>query len=161
MKKLTGWLPALMFLCIPGIAGADTLIMEANDYEGQVIASTPVNNNTRLFLASQGIDVYNGETLKTTFNYEGLSYITFRLTDNAGVKDMVVSKLRLQENPVRESLNFIGYEGDATSLTVFDASGKIVVKNDSWRGEPINVSRLSPGIYFTVINNTTFKIIKK
>lgn len=162
MKKIIREILALSLLALPAVTHADTLFLQANDAEGNVFEETAVNDNSLLKLTQTGINVFNGSALKTTFPFEKLFSLTFRREGNAGIGALPsVASLRLRENPVAETLNIIGYEGEPVPVAVFDTGGHIMLKLNSWAGEPVNVAGLSSGIYFIMINNNTFKFIKK
>lgn len=162
MKKITRLLllGALSMVSYNGFA--NELKLSANDSSGNTIEKVTVALNSRITFNDEGICVYEGENLVASIPYTNLYDLTFNYEGGSGkVENVNVSPLRLKENPVKETLEFTGYEGESTPLSIFALNGTCRLRAENWNGEPVNVASLSPGIYFAIINNNTFKFIKK
>ncbi len=165
MNKPTRFLPLLAFLAIAGTAGAQDkmeLRVVANDSTASAIGETAVFLDSKLKFSESGVDVFQEETLKATFNYADVSNLKFRLVNLTGVKGIEAdAALRLRNNPVDDSLEVLGFSGNPVKLTVTDLRGAVRVSIPEWAGEAADVSELTPGLYFVTVNQTTLKFIKK
>ena len=138
------------------------LLVVANDADGAKITETPVNIESKIRFSESGVEVYTGETLSSTTPYAGLSSLKFAYGQGNGIASIAVEKnLRLRHNPVDDILEPIGLQAESACLSVTDLSGSIKVTVPEWRGEAIDVSQLTPGLYFVTIDKTTLKFIKK
>lgn len=165
MNKPTRFLALLAFAALSGTAVAQEnveLVVAASDADGEVKASSVVTLDSKLSFTKAGVDVYTGETLDLAIPYADIAKLTFRYDNKTGVETVDAhSALRLRNNPVAESLAFVGYNGDAASLVVTDLRGAVRASVSDWKGEAVNVSDLTPGLYFVTVDKTTFKFIKK
>lgn len=165
MKKSTGiYLACLAMACSSqAIAQEPSLMVEAHDAEGVVVAEAPVGLDSKLRFSAEGVEVYTGEALEAIFHYSALSNISFRYDDGSGAGQLVaVEALRLRNNPVDENLEFIGFVGDPVALSVCGLKGEVLKSVAQWSGEAIDVSSLAPGLYLVKAGQSaTFKFIKR
>lgn len=165
MNKPTRILALLAFAALSGTAMAQEkveLVVAASDADGEFVASSVVTMDSKLSFTKAGVEVYNGETLDLSLPYADIAKLTFRYSKNTGVATVVAnSGLRLRNNPVAESLAFVGFGEGVKNLVVTDLKGSIRVSIPEWKGEAVNVGDLTPGLYFVTVDKTTFKFIKK
>lgn len=65
-------------------------------------------------------------------------------------------------NPVGNHLTINNIEKMyGSDIYIYSITGLLVEKHTQWNGETINVSNLTPGVYFININSTTLKFIKQ
>ena len=96
-------------------------------------------------------DFYFSDVIKITFNEEGTSITT----PNA-------STASISPNPVKDNLMIQDAEKMyGSDICIYSVTGTLVSKHSQWNGESIDVSHLSPGIYFVNTNSTTLKFVKK
>ncbi len=96
-------------------------------------------------------DFYFSDVIKIAFNEEGTSITT----PNA-------STASISPNPVKDNLMIQDAEKMyGSDICIYSVTGTLVSKHSQWNGESINVSHLSPGIYFVNTNSTTLKFVKK
>ena len=163
MKKNTVSLLFAMLSMAGGTAWAEsqTLWITASNESDEILTEVAVTNDSKLRFSPEGIGVYDNDVLSSTIPYEDLFKLTFRYSNTTSVNAIESSWLRLRENPVGDVLEILGYEGEGTVLSLYDAGGRLCLENKEWRGETVNVSNLKAGIYFGIIDKITFKIIKK
>ncbi|MDE5870560.1 MAG: hypothetical protein K2H22_01235, partial [Muribaculaceae bacterium] len=127
------------------------------------MAEAPVDLESKLRFADDGVEVYSGEALTAVFHYADLKNVSFRYDSGSGVTPVASgSTLRLRENPVAESLAFVGFSGAPTSLTVCGLKGETLINVSGWSGECIDVSSLASGLYLAKVGEgATFKFIKR
>ena len=96
-------------------------------------------------------DFYFSDVIKIAFNEEGTSITT----PNA-------STASISPNPVKDNLMIQDAEKMyGFDICIYSVTGTLVSKHSQWNGESIDVSHLSPGIYFVNTNSTTLKFVKK
>lgn len=96
-------------------------------------------------------DFYFSDVIKIAFNEEGTSITT----PNA-------STASISPNPVKDNLMIQDAEKMyGSDICIYSVTGTLVCKHSQWNGESIDVSHLSPGIYFVNTNSTTLKFVKK
>ena len=135
----------------------------ANDSQGLAMAEVPVDLGSKLRFADEGVEVYSDESLTAVFHYSDLNTISFRYDTGSSVAGLdSETSLRLRSNPVAENLEFIGFSGESVSLSVCGLKGEPLINVAAWRGQPVDVSSLSPGLYLARIGESgTFKFIKR
>lgn len=165
MKKfiLSGAFLLLLGSSLNAFAAPDQLYVVANAEDGSKIGQAEVVEDGYLQFSGTAVEVYNASKSKVaSFDYNGLKSVSFTKDPESGITSLkAASSIRLKENPVFESLEIVGYDGNPSSLTVFDMKGGVMLKMEGWNNEAINVSSLQPGLYFVTINKTTLKFIKK
>ena len=96
-------------------------------------------------------DFYFSDVIKIAFNEEGTSITT----PNA-------STASISPNPVKDNLMIQDAEKMyGSDICIYSVTGTLISKHSQWNGESIDVSHLSPGIYFVNTNSTTLKFVKK
>lgn len=165
MKKTTR---ILLFSAVAAISfgawaqSGQMLFVVAKNAEGQAVAEAPVSTTSALAFSENGVEVLSDGTLSAVFNYKAIQSIGFRYDGTTAVESVTADEtLRLRQNPVPELLEFSSYPADAAALTITDLKGAVRTKIQNWSGEAVNVSSLTPGLYFVTVNNTTIKFIKK
>lgn len=134
----------------------------ANGSDGVASASSVVTIDSKLRFSKEGVEVYSGETLTCMFPYSATANLSFEYDKGTGVKMLDASGTwKLRSNPVAESLQPYGKSVDAARLTVTDLSGAVKITLPAWHGEAVDVSDMTPGLYFVTIDKTTLKFIKK
>ena len=96
-------------------------------------------------------DFYFSDVIKIAFNEEGTSITT-----------PDASTASISPNPVKD--NFMIQDAEkmyGSDICIYSVTGTLVSKHSQWNGESIDVSHLSPGIYFVNTNSTTLKFVKK
>ena len=165
MNRPTRILAVLALSAFAGTALAQQKVelkVVANDAEGAEVASSVVTVDSQLRFTAAGVDVYNDGSLEAAFPYADMSKLTFSYDTATGMAAVdAAQELRLRNNPVAESLEFVGFTGESACLSVADLSGAIKVYLPEWRGNAVDVSDFTPGLYFVTVDKTTFKFIKK
>ncbi|MBD5356636.1 MAG: T9SS type A sorting domain-containing protein [Bacteroides sp.] len=165
MNKPTRILSLLAFTAFAGCAWAQEdmkLKVVANDGEGNPVEETMVTVESKLRFTQNGVGVFDGDALTAEFNYADFATLSFYYDTLSSVSAVdAMTGLRLRNNPVAESLEFVGMTEKVAELTVIDLRGAVKVSVPEWKGEAINVNNLTPGLYFVTVNQKTFKFIKK
>ncbi len=161
MKQTRKLLALGALLCSCGAAMAQSdLLLVANPTEGNEEQSVPVYVGSTVTFTSQGVEVSGSQT--ATFTWGSFSTLSFKVGEATGIAENIVnSELRLRHNPAEYELEFVGYDGNAANLAVFDLNGRRHLTRNNWSGENVDITSLSPGVYFVTINNKTIKFIKK
>lgn len=138
------------------------LSVVANNADGVEIGKSTVTLESRLRFSDTGVEVYSGEMLTDVFHYADMANLKFSYQKGSGIAAIPESAgLRLRSNPVGDLLEPLGLSAESANLSVTDLGGKVYCSAPQWRGEPIDVSYLTPGLYLVTINKTTLKFIKK
>ena len=162
MKKITLLLAFFSMTVLPGTLHAADLYVVAKDANGNVVKEAKVSETSVLKFTGESVEVRSPQALEATFPYDAVNSLSFRYGEGAGVGAInVAGSMRLRENPVDSRLELMGFEGAPTSLIIFDSKGGIVNKIEKWNNQPVDVSSLTPGLYFVTVNKTTLKFIKK
>ena len=124
------------------------------------IATAPLTLDTRISFGASTIDIANEGTSALSIPYakaESISFVT-----ESGVQPILgVTGIRLLHNPVDTQLEVAGHDGTACRLSITSMSGMQMLSIKEWRGEAVNVSSLTPGIYLLNIDKKTIKFIKQ
>lgn len=165
MTKPTRFIALLAFSALAGITMAEEkteLNVVANGHDGTELAKTAVTLDSKLKFGETGVEVYSGETLVSVYPYADTANISFSYGDGTGVAEISqAGALRLRNNPVGETLELIGFDADSAPLSVVDLKGVVKISLSEWRGGAVDVSDLTPGLYFVTVNKSTLKFIKK
>ena len=96
-------------------------------------------------------DFYFSDIVKITFNEEGTS-----------IETQDVSTARINPNPAKDIVTIQNAEQMyGSDVCIYSITGMLIDKLPQWNGESIDVSNLSPGIYFINSNSTTLKFVKQ
>lgn len=154
---------AVSALSIPISAQEPTqLHVVASNADGVEIGKSTVTLESRLRFSESGVEVYSGEMLTDVFHYADMANLKFAYLQGTGIATIPASSgLHLRSNPVGDLLEPLGLSAESANLSVTDLGGKVYCSAPKWRGEPIDVSNLTPGLYLVTINKTTLKFIKK
>lgn len=124
----------------------------------------PLTADTKLSFTSEGFTVGDKSAEETRkFNYADVAKITFGAgtTGIEGITD-ISTGLTLAENPVGDILVINGHDSlSPVALDIHAMNGSNLLHINGWTSEPVDVSRLTPGLYFVTINSKTLKFIKK
>ena len=112
---------------------------------------------------------FDGNTMKVNKNSDETE--TFNLADivnisfdtETGVNDLKVSEENLVINVKAGSdiIRIDGYDSSKRySVDILNTAGAKVLGYANWRGEELNISSLTKGVYVLKINNTTLKFRK-
>lgn len=135
--------------------------LQAKDADGKETGVAKITLDSRIRFTDRGVAVLNGEAQTALFPYTETAKLSF-LTDGSGIAPVNgATQLRLVNNPVGDTLEFAGCGEEGGAIAVYDLNGSLLLINKEWKGEPTDVSALTPGIYLATVNNTTFKFIKK
>lgn len=154
---------ALSAVSISALAAEDDMVrLVAKDKDGKSVGVVPVTLQSKIRFTSEKVEVYDGETAKESFRYGNIATISFISPGTDGVSSVETqTSLKIAENPVGELLQISGFEGAALPLAVYGLDGGVKVSIAEWNGRPVDVSFLTPGLYFVTVNKTTLKFIKK
>lgn len=160
MNNQTKILLASAILFSAPLARAESEIEVKAPDDGPTVTA-PLRVGTVLTLKTDGIEIANeGESL-VSLPYSQVMTISFN-TEKVGVGRVeAASPLSLRRNPVESRLEIAGHDGSAAQLRVTSLAGQLAVSLDAWKGEPVDVTHLTPGVYILNINNQTLKFIKK
>ncbi len=155
-------LPALAAIAVGARATDDDGVrVIARNGDGGLVGSVPVNLDSKIRFASDGVEFFEGDTRKSAFKYGHFATLAF-LTPGTGVNTVTAeSPLRLLSNPVGERLEISGLDSDCASLVITSLNGELKLRVAEWRGEALDVTTLTPGLYFVTVGRTTLKFIKK
>lgn len=96
-----------------------------------------------------------------TYPFADITSISFDTTD--GVENLKIDggKLSVSVKPGSNLIEINGYNSkERYNVAVFSLSGEKVLGNNTWKGEPVDISVLPQGVYVFKINNTTLKFRK-
>ena len=120
-----------------------------------------LSTGTRISFPVTGAEIANPGEETVSIPYSRIQSISF---DDTGLGvDRTVSNiaLRVRRNPVESLLEVSGHNGAVARLSIASAGGARMIGIREWKGEPVDVSSLAPGIYILTIDNTSIKFIKK
>lgn len=106
---------------------------------------------------------WEGDTL---VNLKGVEYTAdfsteFCLQHTAITNNYNQNKMKIYPNPARESIS-IDFRINQADVKIVDLSGKVVLTHKNVnRNEEVNVSDLSQGVYFIVVENSSYFITDK
>ena len=114
------------------------------------VLTSSANQPSALFFI--GNDLYVAET--------GANKISKMAEAVLSVEEAQLSSAFLLPNP---TVTFFSVQGapNKSNITVFDINGRKIVEVDNYRGESIDTSAFSEGIYTVVVSTNVFKKIKK
>ncbi|MBD5227584.1 MAG: T9SS type A sorting domain-containing protein [Bacteroidales bacterium] len=132
------------------------------DAEDARVGYYSVNLNSKIRFTSDRVEIYDGDKRTGAFDYASVAKLTFH-TGQVGVASVAAdaSTLRLLTNPVGEMLEMTGLQAESAPLVITSLNGETKLSLAEWRGEAVDVSSLTPGLYFVTVNRTTLKFIKK
>ncbi len=93
-------------------------------------------------------DFYFSDVTKITFNEEGTS-----------IESVNAQTASIYPNPVKDKL-IIRNIADS-DISIYSITGVLVARYSQFDGESIDVSNLTPGVYFVNTNSTTLKFVKQ
>ena len=143
------------------LRAADELHVVCSDADGGVVTETTVDLESSIRFADGNVEVYKGGMLVSTAPLLSVSNITFKLETVTAVETVTASTLRLVSNHVDNLLVFAGSIPENASLRITALDGSTRLQLNSWQGDAVNVTGLTPGLYFVTVGKTTFKFIKK
>lgn len=161
MKQTTRLLAfGALMLCSGGAAMAQNdLLLVANPTEGGQEQTVPVFVGSTVKFTPQGIEVNGDKT--ASFNWGTFTTLSFKNNPVSVGEILTNGDLRLRRNPAESVLEFAGHNGKASTLYITDLKGARHITHNDWNGENVDVTSLSPGVYFVTINSKTLKFIKK
>ncbi len=160
MNNQTKILLASAILFSAPLARAESEIEVKAPDDGPTVTA-PLRVGTVLTLKTDGIEIANEGLSTVALPYSKVQTIAFN-TNVVGIGRVESgSALSLRRNPVETQLEIDGHDGAEVSLRVTSLAGQLAVSLDAWKGEPVDVTHLTPGVYILNINNQTLKFIKK
>ena len=99
-----------------------------------------------------------------TINECNLSSESEQLTFNtscSGTNNEAFNKISIFPNPVKDILYIKNIDYTNTPIAIYDISGRLIKTEKLNDNTSVNVSNLSPGMYFLIIGNKSFEFIKK
>lgn len=142
-------------------AADDHLFVVCSDADGETVTKTLVNLESTIRFVDGNVEVYNDGMLTSSAPLLSVSQISFSNEPITAVETVTKSTLRLVSNHVADKLVFAGSVSEPTSLYVTALDGTTRLQLRNWQGESVNVTDLTPGLYFVTVDKTTFKFIKK
>ncbi len=142
-------------------AADDQLFVVCSDADGETVTKTLVNLESTIRFVDGNVEVYNDGMLTSSAPLLSVSQISFSNEPITAVETVTKSTLRLVSNHVADKLVFAGSVSEPTSLYVTALDGTTRLQLRNWQGESVNVTDLTPGLYFVTVDKTTFKFIKK
>ncbi|MCM1005428.1 MAG: T9SS type A sorting domain-containing protein [Prevotella sp.] len=160
MNKILTTVAAAMVagLCFPAESTAQTS-MSVITPGGQT--KYEITMQSRLKFDSGQLQIFSGQNKLAGYNLTDVTKIVFGLNDS-GISPVLSDGqgLALKQNPVYDTLSFIGAPDAPCLVEMFSLAGHKVMTLNGWAGDDINVSNLSAGTYILRINNQIFKLIK-
>lgn len=158
MKQKKLMFAAAMLAVLPAAAD-DGLVMKVTAHDATSQSVGVVAGDVLDFKDAE-MRLMSGDEVKASFPLSEIGNLSF--SPPASVGSLTGSDaIRPLRNPVGDALEIAAPSGEEYTLYIHDMAGMLVLRVNAWKGEPVNVSALSPGIYLVTLNNTTFKILKK
>lgn len=156
-KKLM-FAAATMLVVLPAVAD-NGLVMNVTAHD-DTEQSVKVVAGDVLGFSNAEMKLMNGEETKASFPLNAIKNLTFAPPSSVEVLTEA-DEIHPLRNPVGDLLEIAAPSGEEYTLYIHDMGGMLVHRVSAWKGEPVNVSALAPGIYLVTLKDTTFKIIKK
>lgn len=140
---------------------AESKVILESSKEGEAAKEAGLDVNTKIRFSSTSVQIDNGGNI-STIPFSDVEKIRFKTSEiSVGSIGMDVAKYALRHNPVESALEVVGYNGVPARLSVSSLNGRQEAVVESWQGESVDVSMLTPGVYLLTIDNETIKFIKK
>ena len=106
--------------------------------------------------------VTNKDNTSSGFYFSDIVKITFNENGETSIETTDTQTSSIYPNPVKDNLNIRNAENMyGNDVCIYSITGVLVSKYSQWNGEDIDISHLSPGIYFINTNSTTLKFVKQ
>ena len=121
-----------------------------------------VSNISTIKFKSTKIVVNKTDNTSGDFYFSDITKITFNENGTSIIESVESSNANIYPNPVKNNLT-ISNAGKlyGSDIYIYSITGILVAKHSQWNGESIDVSSLSPGVYFINTNSTTLKFVKQ
>lgn len=137
------------------IIGMTKTVQEPNPY--------PYSGNQTLLLTATANTDNSTRTANVTLAANGVQSKTITVTQRGGITtgfDIQRNEIMIYPNPTADG--FIINAGEkATTISIYDLSGNLILSKPVQGHDYVNVSDLSKGIYIVKLNLETYKLIKK
>ena len=144
-------------------------------------SSEDIDTNSRFLNPPQQVEIpsaYNDSSIYIAFHHNSEDMDVLHLTDivvtrkGVGVKDFAsrpIKNVRSYPNPARNRVNiaFFSVESANVSLKLYDLAGVVIkareidIQDEGSHNFMLNVSGLTPGMYFYELNNGKRKVTRK
>ena len=73
------------------------------------------------------------------------------------------SLVQIFPNPAADEIHLLSEETNTSmvNLSIYSSEGKMVFRESRWPGDPVDVRKLSPGLYFVVLHNDKQGIVRE
>lgn len=116
---------------------------------------------SRIYLNEEEVEIKLKDGTSLKFNKESISRILLGDTENAGIEETVRTNLTVYPLVTSDFLNINGCD-DIEQYYLFDLNGHLCLSGTvTPEGKNISLSHLPAGLYLLVVENQTFKIVKK
>lgn len=150
--------PALALLTCGAAFADDGLVMKVTQGEDNIQSVTVASGDILKFSDTE-MKLMSEDAEKASFALQQIQTISFESPSSVGI--LTDDAIRPLRNPVGDTLEIACPPEKYGALRVCALNGTLMLRADAWKGEPVDVSSLSTGIYLVTVNNSTFKIIKK
>lgn len=150
--------PALALLTCGAAFADDGLVMKVTQGEDNIQSVTVASGDILKFSDTE-MKLMSEDAEKASFALQQIQTISFESPSSVGI--LTDDAIRPLRNPVGDTLEIACPPEKYGVLRVCALNGTLMLRADAWKGEPVDVSSLSTGIYLVTVNNSTFKIIKK
>lgn len=128
--------------------------------------SYSISNLEKVTFSSGDLIIKKTNGIINQYPISGIRYVNFEdLLIGISDLDSFSDDISIYPNPVNNNLkfNFPEINQEKINILIVDIQGKIYISNDmtSMNNTSINVSELSKGLYFCIINTNNNRIVKK
>lgn len=145
-------------------AQADVALQVNPKDEGATAVKVGLTTSSVIRFSESGVEVDDGNGATQTFDFATIASLTFVEGSSSAIDAATVGSLQisLAENPVTDRLIITGYDSEApANLQIVSSAGRTVALLPAWKGEIIDASSWTPGLYILRLNTTTIKFIKR
>lgn len=164
MRKKRFFILSLIWMACMGVGNLFAqgyTYMQVHLLDNDKPQETELADISKVTFTTSGFTVIHNDASTQDFSYSNVNKITFNKGSNGIEANMVQSTLQVAPNPVGNTLYIKGYNAsEGCTLAIYSAMGQQVLRLNDWCGEAVDVSHLTPGIYFINVNTTTTKFIK-
>jgi len=155
----------ILFLCLIislGIKAQNVLVVQLTDQTEQNFDLG--ENGTVYFLEattdSQGyINIVDNQNNSTTIFYEDIQKMYFASVMSIEEVENE-NQLLVYPNPAKDYIKIANASSEKSNIVIYSLDGKMLLQEEKFNNEQIDISLLEKGIYVLKVNNRTFKFSK-
>ncbi|RRC98418.1 T9SS type A sorting domain-containing protein [Prevotella sp. OH937_COT-195] len=156
MQNITKKALVATMLISCGIAHADDthLIVQTRTGNSQF----ELNTLQSISLNETGIGIKDKNGKIDAFEYENIEKFYFQMLVNM-IETNPVTTFHVNIDKTGSMLNIQGVD-DFSNINIYNMNGQIVKKMSQWKGNSIDISSLTPGVYIIQVNKQALKFKK-